>query len=70
METKIISTKVKCSDKCWNCSLKGSENCSKNQTSLKPLRNPVITYRTRWNRRMENSLSKRFVLAYNQRIGR
>jgi hypothetical protein len=70
METKTNVTKSKCSDKCWNCSLRGSEQCPKNKAELKPIKNSMRVYSTRWNRRLENSLSKRLVLAYNQRLGR
>jgi hypothetical protein len=70
METKINGTKVKCSGKCWDCTLKGTEGCPKNRMDLKPLKNPMRIYRTRWNRRLENAVSKRFVLSFNQRIGR
>jgi len=70
METKTTFTKVKCSGQCWNCTFKGSENCPKRRLELNPLKNPLRIYRTRWNRRLENSLSRRFVLTYNQRLGR
>jgi hypothetical protein len=70
METKNNVTKIKCSSKCWDCTLKGTEGCPKNRIELKPLRNPLRTYRTRWHRRMENELSRKFVFSFNQRICR
>ena len=70
METKTFVVKTKCTEKCWNCQFKGSENCLKNRIQIKPLRNPLKVYRIRWNRRLENCLSRRFVLAYNQRLCR
>jgi hypothetical protein len=69
MKTENNFMKIKCSEKCWDCALKGTEKCLKNKVQLKPLKNPMKIYHTRWNRRLENSLAKRFILSFNQRLG-
>jgi len=69
MNTKIYSAETMCSNRCWNCILKGTPKCHKSETELRPIKNPFRIYHRKWERRTAKSMVRRFVYAFNHKNG-
>jgi hypothetical protein len=65
MNTKACSLETKCSNRCWNCNLRGTAKCYKTETEFRPMKNPFRKYHRRWERRSARLMDRAFVHAFN-----